>query len=160
MIAAAYAQASNRQGVDAAIDGTAVDSHSEPFFTLRGQAIKLNLEATASRVDGVEVRRGRGLLRLQFDGNESEGVPDSPIVILVRELALDGDREAAVQAASASVAAIGRNIGPDVIHRGLSEASRVRTVSRRRRRINVALAVGVAAGIAVWAGWTWTPRDD
>ena len=73
MIVAAYAQASDRQGVDAAMNGAIVDSANERFVALRRKAMALNLEATFTRVDEVEVRLGKGIVRFQFDGDDFEG---------------------------------------------------------------------------------------
>ena len=153
MNVAAYAQSSDRQGVDAALDGVVVDSESEPFAALRKRAIALNLEVRPTRVDDVEVRYGKGIVRLQFDGDDLEGHAASPIVVVILESAIDQDRDLTIRSASESVVAIGRQASRESLNQGLSEAVRIRDAHRQRQLIGIALIVGAAASIAVWAAW-------
>lgn len=139
MNVAAYAQSSDRQGVDAALDGVIVDSESEPFAALRRRAIALNLEARFTRIDDVEVRYGKGIVRLQLDGDDLDGQAGSPIVVVISESEIDQDRDFMIRLASESVAVIGRQASRESLDQGLSEAARLRDAHRQRQLIGIAL---------------------
>ncbi|WP_454117950.1 hypothetical protein [Microbacterium lacticum] len=140
---AAYAQASERQGLDVALDGERVALHDLRFEQLRDRGLALNLKTPSRTVDGVEVRCGRGVLRLDMSGGEESSAGLSPVVIIVSGVALDAGSAEVSRRAVATVEAIGRTISPRTVEAAIVEAERL-VSGRARLRVIVGSVVAVA----------------
>lgn len=103
----AYAQASDRQGVDAALDGVVVRVDEPRFAEMRKKAVALNLGKPSVRIRDVEVRYGHGIVRLELSGTDDPDSELSPIVVVAHVDLVRGHSETARRAVE-SVAALAR----------------------------------------------------
>lgn len=158
----AYAQASDRQGLDAAVDGRAVALEDAAFVSTRDKSAALNLRGKPQLVGGVEVRFGHGIVRLELPGSEDGAEPRSPIVVAI------GDNELHAAASDLSgrvvgtISAIGRFCDQAAIEMAIGAAERALRTRRTWATLRVIAAIAIAAaGIAaIWVARTSTGVDN
>jgi hypothetical protein len=147
----AYAQASDRQGLDAAVDGESVDANEPRFAKIREKAVALNLGKPPVHVGAVEVRHGKGVVRLELSGTDDSDGKLSPIVVVADAVDLArGPRETATRAV-ASVSALGRACDVAALEAGFGAGDRAIRSSRAKRRIAIVAAAGVITVAVIWA---------
>jgi hypothetical protein len=149
-VIAAYAQADDRQGVAAALDGRLVLSDNAEFAKIRRESVALNLSTAPTQVGDVEVRYGSGLVRLEFMGADDVSKMLSPVVVVADVAGVVRDRGDSVRRAIASVQAIGRAGDPQDIDAGFAAAEGLHRARHMRRGVLIALAVAVIAVSIVW----------
>jgi hypothetical protein len=146
----AYAQATDRQGLDAAVNGEAVDQDHDGFTDLRERAKELNNQANSIRISGVELNYARGVARLVLDGSDDEH-GGSPITVVAKFDAVVKNPDEATRVAAASVRAIGRECDESAIRDALAMAVQLHDSYLTKRSILVAGGIAVVAGIVVTA---------
>lgn len=146
----AYAQAEDRDGVDAALNGKSVAATEPDFTRLREKSSELNIAAVPHRIGDVAVRYGKGIVRLEFSGADDGSRALSPVVLVADISEVLRDRKAVVSRAVESVAAIGRRADSDVIEVGLAEGERLHRSVRLRRVLMFAFIATLATAGIVW----------
>lgn len=146
----AYAQATNGEGLDAAVDGQRVEPEQVRFAGLREKSISLNLAASPHQLGNVEVKFGKGLVRLEFMGAEADASDLSPIVVVAVVAEVLQGRATAVQRAVESVAAIGRQGDEKILEAGFAVAETLQEARRAKRRIAIVVGVALVAVAVVW----------
>lgn len=141
----AYAQASDRQGLDAAVDGRAVALENEAFVLARDKSASLNLRGKPQLVGSVEVRCGHGIVRLELPGSEDDAESRSPIVVAIGDDELHGNTTALAGRVVETISAIDRLCNQAAIEAALGAAD----VLLRSRRMWV--KIGAVAAIALAA---------
>ena len=146
----AYAQAADRQGLNAAVYGRLVAPDEASFAELREKAVSLNFATTPSRVGDVEVRYGKGLMRLEFKGTDTGSATSSPIIVVTDAAEVLHNRENAVRRVMESVAAIGRQCDAQVIEAGFAVGERLQRSIRTKRRVATAVSTALITVALVW----------
>lgn len=146
---AVYAQAPDRQGLDSAVDGVAVEDVNPEFIELRerGRAVA---DANPVQVGEVEVRYSRGLVRFVFDDTDQDQ-DGSPITVVIDMNSAHGDLNRAVATAAAGVHAIRRKADSDALRAAFKVAAEIHVSYLSRRRIVIAGCIVVVAGIVIAA---------
>lgn len=153
---AAYAQASDRQGLDAALDGRAVALEDAALVSTRDKSAALNLRGKPHRVGNVEIRCGRGIVRLELPGAEDDADSRSPIVVAIGDSELQADASALAGRVMETISAIGRLCDQAAIELAIRAADKTLRARRAWVRIGVIAAIALAAiGIAaIWVART------
>ncbi|GAA1941547.1 hypothetical protein GCM10009775_36670 [Microbacterium aoyamense] len=149
---AVYAQSSQRQGLDASINGSAVTIENPEFASLRDKSAAVRLRAKRVRSGDVEVQFGQGLLRLEFAGAELDGSIRSPIVAVVDERELMSPIAAVAQLVVEGVEAVDRRCDVSALNAALAvgrELARARKKTQATWWISVAAIIGVLLVTAV-----------
>lgn len=146
---AAYAQSSQRQGLDSAVDGEVVKDVNPEFIKLRERGKSL-AASNPIQVGAVELRYSRGLCRFVFD-DTAEGQDGSPITVVIDMNALQGDVDLAAATALESVHAIHRQGNAEGLRTAINVATEIHASYLIRRRIVITGSVVVVAGIVVAA---------
>lgn len=146
----AYAQSTEKQGVDAASGGRMIPPEDAGFVALREKATGLNFSTTAHRVGDVEVRFGAKIVRLDVVQNADGTANESPVVVVADIADLAGGIDRAARVAVDSVAAIGRIVGPASIAAGFEEGERLHHSFRIKRYVATAAAAALMAALAIW----------
>lgn len=146
---ATYAQASDRQGLESAIDGEAIESNHAGFTVLRakGQAAA---NAKPVQVGGIDVRYSRGIARLVFDDTDDDQ-DGSPITAVVEMDHTNSDLDAAVATVAAGVHAIRREVELESLRAALQVAAGIHESFVTRRRMVIAGGIIVVAGVVIVA---------
>lgn len=147
---AVYAQASDHQGIDLAIDGVTVSSDDRRFTSLREKSAALNFRRFPANVGDVTIHCGMGIARLQFQPAEE----DSPVVVVVSDRLLGNGGVSVTTTVMSSVNAIGRSIAVEE----LSVALRVASDFLQMTRVRKLIAIGVAASAVAIAALILTRR--
>lgn len=142
-----YAQAADRQGLDSALNGMAVEDVNPEFIELRERGRSVAL-ANPVQVGEVELRYSRGLARLVFDDAEQDQ-DGSPITVVIDMNAAQSDPKQAVTAAVDGVRAIRRKADSEVIRAAFKVATEIHASALTRQRIVVAGCIAVVAGIVI-----------
>lgn len=129
---AAYAQARDRSGIEAAINGSIVDSAQAAFAEFRHKSMNLNLRRSVGRVGGVLVHCGYGMVRLQIDLSEKD--ERSRLVIAAPIEELRAERSSIVQSVLDSARAIDRDVEAVDVEAGLALATDF-VASRHAKRL-------------------------
>lgn len=147
---AVYAQADDRQGVDAVLDGRRVHVEEPRFAALRSRAIRLNLRVPSLHFTGGRMWIGGRLFRLEFDGYREGDLVDSPIVVVFDRLrwAEGQSSETLAEDVLTSVAALGRSLDRETIGVALELATEFDRARQSRKNVLVGLGV-VVIGITV-----------
>ncbi len=153
---AAYAQASDREGLDAALDGRAVALDYAAFVSARDKSAALNLRGKPHRVGNVEILYGRGIVRLELPGVEDDADSRSPIVVAIRDSELHADASALASRVTETISAIGRHCDQAAIELAIGAAHKKLRSRRTWVTIGVVTAMAlVAFGIAaIWVART------
>lgn len=146
----AYAQATNGDGLDAAVNGQRVEPEEVRFVGLREKSVALNLAASPHQLGKVEVKFGKGHVRLEFMGAEADASDLSPIVVVAEVAEVLQGRAAAVQRAVESVAALGRQCDEKILEAGFALAENLQESRRARRRIAIVAGFVLVAVAVVW----------
>lgn len=149
----AYAQSDHRQGLDAAVDGRAVDA-TDPFFAaVRARAIALNLTTRSIAADAVEVRYGGGVVRLEILGDDDPDGTRSPIAVVAAVEEFIVRPSDTVRRALESVRAVGRVASPEKLRTGFAAGL---DAHRSRRRMLSLVAAASMTLIILTVSWTWS----
>lgn len=149
---AAYAQASDRQGLDAAIDGSSVTLDNAAFVATRDKSASLNIRRKPQHVTGVQIRSGRGIIRLELPGSEDDAESRSPIVIAIGHDELRTDTDALVVRVVETISAIDRRCDQAAIAAAIKAATETLRARRTWARIGTVVAIALtAAGIVAIA---------
>lgn len=145
----AYAQARGRQGLEAAVDGLAVEDVSPEFieFRERGRAVAGSKHVY---VGNIEVRYSRGLTRLVFD-DTALNQDGSPITVVIDVNAAQNDFDETVSTAAKTVSAIHRSADKESLRAAIKIAIEIHKSYLMRRRIVIAGCIVVIAGIVITA---------
>lgn len=146
----AYTQAEDRDGILAARDGRQVVPTDHAFSKLREVSTDLNVTSTVHRAGDVDVRYGKGIVRLELMGADDPDRVLSPIIVVAEVGDLIGGRATAVRTVVDSVAAIGRLSEADSISNGFAEGVKLHQARNRARRIGLTIGVVLLASIVVW----------
>lgn len=146
---AAYAQSSERQGLNSAVDGEVVDDVSPKFIKLRERGNSI-AASNPVQIGAVELRYSHGLCRLVFDDTE-EGQDGSPITVVIDMNALQGDLDRVALTAHESVHAIRRQSNAEALRAAINVATEIHASYLSRRRIVIAGSIVVVAGIVIAA---------
>lgn len=138
-----YAQAAEQQGVDAAIDGSAVDVGNPLFNAVREKSKTLNMKPAAGKANRILVHLGLGLVRLQIDASDTEDL--SRVVVVIPAQALEGDRDQLSGAIRQTAGAIDRHIEPSDLEAGLIIAARAAQASANQRMLAIGASFAFAA---------------
>lgn len=145
---AAYAQASSRQGLDVAVDGEEFGLDDRRFAALRAKGMGLNLKDASRVLEGVEVRFGAGVLRLDLVEDEEGSTDRSPAVVVVSVEELNSNSSETVRRIIATMNAIGRSSSVDQIEAAVVAGRQVAAL-RARNRIVISYAIAaVVIGVA------------
>ena len=144
---AVYAQAPDRQGLDSAVDGVAVEDVNLEFIELRERGRSV-ADAIPVQVGEIEVRYSRGLARLIFDDTDQDQ-DGSPIAVVIDMNSAHGDLNRTVATAAAGVRAIRRKVDSDSLRAAFKVAAEIHASYLSRRRIVIAGCIVVAAGIVI-----------
>ena len=120
------------------------------FAELREKAVSLNFATTPRRVGGVEVRYGKGLVRLEFMGADAGAANLSPIIVVADAAEVLSDRNGAARRAIASVAAINRQCDVEDIEAGFAVGERLHRSIRTKRRVATAVSTTLIAVALLW----------
>jgi len=145
-----YAQATERQGVDAAMSGKAVASDDARFLALREKAVALNLASRAHRQGDVEVRYGKGIVRMEMPGGQQGTETASPIVVVADGAELRGDGRDFLRTVTDSLAAMGREGDSASIQGAFDLGAGLHRAALVRRRIATVVVVVLVTVAAVW----------
>ena len=156
----AYAQAADRQGIDAAANGLAVAPDEPIFAALRERAITLNFTTTPHQVGEVEVRYGRGLVRLELKGTDGGQFRSSPIVVVVDAADLGDGGVTAARLAIETVSAIGRQCDVGIIEAGFVLGERQHRSIRTKRRVVSAVSMALIVVTIAWVARSCASADD
>lgn len=146
---ATYAQASDRQGLESAIDGVAIESSHAGFTALRAKGHTV-ANAKPIQVGGINVRYSRGVARLVFDDTDDDQ-DGSPITAVVEMDRTDSDPEVTVATLIAGVHAIRREVEPEDVRAALQIAAGIHESFVTRRRMIIAGGIVVVAGVVIVA---------
>jgi hypothetical protein len=146
----AYAQAADKQGVDAASNGRTVSPKEASFVALREKATDLNFSTSPHRVGNAEVRYGNKIVRIEIVDNAEGSLNVSPVVLVASIADLLGGIDLATRLAADSVSAIGRTVDSASIAAGFEEGERLHRSFRTRRYVAAAVAVTLVAGVVIW----------
>ena len=146
---ATYAQASDRQGLEAAIDGVAIESIHAGFTAIRakGQAVAT---ATPVKVGGIDLRYARGIARLVFDDTDDDR-DGSPITAVVEMDRTNFDLDTAAATLVAGVHTIRRDVELEAVRAALQIAAGIHESFVTRRRMVIAGGIIVVAGVVIVA---------
>lgn len=141
---AVYAQATDRQGVDVALDGLRVESDDQRFADLWEKSSALYLRRSPIDLGGVSIHCGLGVARLQFEPSDAD-LDDSPIVIVGSARIIREGGESVAVAAMNSVSAIGREVDVKDLTIALRVAARTLRTIRARQVITIGLGASAVA---------------
>lgn len=149
---AVYAQATERQGIDAAIDGSVIDANEAAFVDVRRMSRALNLKPEAGRAGGVGVHLGLGIVRLQIDASTLED--RSRVIVVLPSPLVNGGGHRLVESVVQTAEAIDRYLEPSDVEAALSLATHLIQVEKSQRLIAMGaslclLAVGLAVVLSV-----------
>lgn len=136
-----YVQARERQGIDAAIDGVAVDADDARFVSVRHASMQVNLKRAAGLARGVVIHRGGGIVRLQIDESSTEDV--SRVIVVLPSRSPWGDREGLQRAILETADAIDAHLEPSDLDSALALAARVVERAEKRKLATVLLSLGL-----------------
>lgn len=143
---AAYAQASGRQGLEAAVDGRRAPIDDADFNSIHKKGAALNFSRKPLLVGDVDVRFGQGVVRLELPGNEVDAESRSPIVLVIDLADLRDGRGSATRRAIETVRAIGRECDGSAIAAGLSAGERM----GRRSQMRMLICIGGATVVVLF----------
>lgn len=146
----AYAQADDREGINAAMNGRSVAPADEEFAKLREKSTMLNLAAPSHRVGNLDLRYGKGIIRLEFIGADDPRQELSPIVVVAEIAEVLQDPRAAARSAADSIHSIGRRCDVELIESGFALSDRLHRSARLKRVIASAVGSALVATVAVW----------
>lgn len=146
---ATYAQAADRQGLESAIDGVAVESSHTGFTDLRAKA-QVVANAKPVRVGAIDVRYSRGIARLVFDDADDDQ-DGSPITAVVEMNRANSDLDAAAATIVSGVHAIRRDVDFEPVRAALQITSGIHESFVTRRRMVIAGGIVVVAGVVIVA---------
>jgi len=148
----AYAQAFDRQGLDAALDGRAVAIKDAAFIVARDKSTALNLRGKVHRVGNVEVRCGRGIVRLELPGAEDDAESRSPIVVAIGDSELQAGASALAGRVVETISAIGRLCDRAAIEAAIAAADKSLRAYRLWMKIGVIAVIALSAlgFAAIW----------
>jgi|GEM_PF-2961874 len=146
---AVYAQASERQGLDAALNGHPVSASDAAFLEIREKAVAVNLTQAAQEFDGGEVKVGRGVIRVELLMAVDGEAPVSSVVVVVESADLLRNQTLVAPLVTQSIAAIGRVARAEALNAGLALGEQLMRGSRTKRRVITAVALVALAVTAV-----------
>lgn len=156
----AYAQAADRQGLDAAVDGEAVRADEPRFAGIREKAVALNLAKSPVHVGDAEVRFGNGIVRVELAGTDDPQGNLSPIVVVADAVDLSRGHPETMARAVASVDALGRACDLTALEAGFAAGERAYRSSRAKRRIAIAAAVTLLTVAVIWVARSCAASGD
>lgn len=156
----AYAQASERQGLVAAVDGRFVPADDPRFVGIRDRAVALNLAKSPRTAGHVEVRQGKGVVRLELPGSDDPEGKKSPIVVVAELSDVARDSAGAVRRASESVRALNRECAVEDLEAGFEAAATAYRSTRTRRRLAIVALSAVVVLAIIWVARSCAASGD
>lgn len=145
-----YAQATDREGIDAAIDSETVDAEDARFVHVRQKSKALNLKPVAAEANGIVVHIGLGVVRVQVDSSAADD--GSRVVVVLPSVSLLERRDLLAMSVLQTAAAIGRYVEPPRVDAALSLATQVIQAAQRKRVLSLGLSLAIiAVGVAAFA---------
>lgn len=138
-----YAQATDRQGIDASIDGIAVDAADPRFVGARQKSKAVNLKQAAAESRGVVIHIGHGIVRVQIDPTETSG--GSRVVAVLPSAQLLNHRDDLAEKLTETAAAIDHPVELSQAEAAITLATRVVEAAERRKTLLLGLSLALVA---------------
>ena len=147
----AYAQDPDRQGLNSAMNGEVVSPLDSTFRAFREKAISLNFAGLPTPLGDVQVRYGKGLIRIEFPNSNGEVGVVSPVVVVVDAAEVVRNREGAIRIAIDSAAAIDRPLDSQSLDAALALGERLHGSKRRKSQVAAVAVILIAVAVLVIA---------